>query len=243
MASDLDETIGIDSGGLFDDMSILPSDPCDSDGQPLEVLHDREYRVRAFRRRDDLVLIRGAVRDQKPPGLYLDIDPDPLTIHHMQVDIEVQYPQMEIVSASVEFLSNPNHECPQIVEHYAKLVGLSIARGFTHRVRELFGGPRGCTHTTALLQAMAPVAIQCLWSMQASKARRAESGGGAPITPEQRRMMWQTNLNTCHVWAEDSEWVERLEAGEEMPAPVFVEQRMIDLGLKPDDWRRRMQGG
>jgi len=38
---------------------------------------------------------------------------------------------------------------------------LSIARGFTHKVRGLFGGPRGCTHTTALSQAMAPEAIQC----------------------------------------------------------------------------------
>ena len=48
------------------------------------------------------------------------------------------------------------------------LVGLSIARGFTHRVRELFGGPRGCTHTTALLQAMAPIAMQCFWSMRSA---------------------------------------------------------------------------
>ena len=45
---------------------IIPPDP---DG--LEVLHDREYRVRAFRLSSERVLIRGAVRDQKPPGVYL----------------------------------------------------------------------------------------------------------------------------------------------------------------------------
>jgi hypothetical protein len=169
---------------VFDRSSILPGDPLDEHGRPLEVLHDREYRVRAFRLRDDLVLIRGAVRDQKPPGLYLDIDPDPLTIHHMQVDIEVQYPQLEIVAAAVEFLTHPNRECPHIVDHYDQLVGLSIARGFTHKVRELFGGPRGCTHTTALLQAMAPVAIQCVWSMRMSALRRAESA--ASTAPRRR---------------------------------------------------------
>ena len=227
---------------LFDREDILEADPVDADGAPLEVLHDREYRVRAYRKRDDLVLIRGAVRDQKPPGLYIDIDPDPLTIHHMQVDIEVEYPTMAIVAAAVHFESHPNRECPQIVDHYGKLIGLSIARGFTHRVRELFGGPRGCTHTTALLQAMAPVAIQCMWSMRASKARRAQAGTGEPMTAEQQRMMWQMNLNTCHVWAEDGEWVGRLEAGEEMQAPVFAEERLVSLGLKPEDWRKRMQG-
>ncbi len=63
---------------LFADDSILSDDPVDADGNPLEVLHDREYRVRAFRLASDRVLIRGAVRDQKPPGLYLSEDTKPL---------------------------------------------------------------------------------------------------------------------------------------------------------------------
>mgnify|MGYP002177167728 CR=1 FL=1 len=126
---------------------ILSDDPVDADGNPLEILHDREYRVRAFRLAPDRVLIRGAVRDQKPPGLYLPEDPEPLTIHHMQVDIEVSYPSMEIVAAKVHMETHPNLECTRIEPHYGKLVGLSIARGFTHKVKELFGGPRACTHT------------------------------------------------------------------------------------------------
>jgi hypothetical protein len=230
---------------LFAHDSILPSDPVDDDGAPLEVLHDREYRVRAFRKADDRLLIRGAIRDQKPPGLYIDIDPDPLTVHHMQFDIEVSYPTLEIVAAGVAFESHPNAECPQIVDHYDKLIGLSIARGFTHKVRELFGGPRGCTHTTMLLQAMAPVAMQCLWSMQASTARRAAqsngaTGGAAPVVP--RAELWKMNLNTCHVWAEDSPVVARIVAGEELPAPVFAEARLVSLGLKPAEWRKRIGG-
>jgi hypothetical protein len=229
---------------LFAHDSILPADPMGVDGDPLEVLHDREYRVRAFRKADDVILIRGAVRDQKPPGLYLDVDPDPLTIHHMQVDLEVAFPTLEIIGARVDIEIHPNTTCPSIERHYDKLVGLSIARGFTHKVRELFGGPRGCTHTTALLQAMAPVAVQCMWSMQASNARR---GGTMPtpedVTPEMRRAAWQMNLNTCHVWAEDGEQVARLEAGGDFEPPVWAAERMVQLGLKPDDWRNRMRGG
>ena len=230
---------GPDAASLFDDASILPADPVDESGEPLEVIHDREYRVRAYRKAADRLVLRGAVRDQKPPGLYLDIDPDPLTIHHMQLDLEVAMPSFEIVDAAVEFLSHPNRECPQIVERYRELIGLSNARGFTHEVRELFGGPRGCTHTTALLQAMAPVAIQSMWSMRAANVRSGVTSGGTQL-PEQAQAMWRMNLNTCHVWAEDSDWVASLQAGEEMPPPVFVEERMVSLGLKPDDWRRRM---
>lgn len=216
---------------LFADDPIVPLDPTD-----LEVLHDREYRVRAYRKADDLLLIRGAVRDQKPPGLYLADDPDPLTIHHMQIDLDVAFPSLEIVRAEVEFVTYPNETCGAITAHYEELVGLSIARGFTHKVRELFGGPRGCTHTTALLQAMAPVAVQCFWSMQASTARR----GGAATNPAAGgtppRFAWEMNVGTCHVWAADGDHVAAMEAGEALPVPVFLRDRLTDLGISADAW-------
>ena len=44
---------------MFRSDTILPPDP-----EGLEVLHDREYRVRAYRVSDEELLIRGAVRDQ-----------------------------------------------------------------------------------------------------------------------------------------------------------------------------------
>ncbi len=229
---------------LFDHNEILDSDP------DLEVLHDREYRVRAFRK-DPNILIRGAVRDQKPPFLYLADDPGSLTIHHMQVDLEVAFPTLEIVGAMVHFEMHPNETCPSISDHYEKLIGLSIARGFSHRVRELFGGPRGCTHTTALLQAMAPVAVQCFWSMSASDAKRtaqlaAERGepvpGPRPITKADRDAQWGMNLNTCHIWAEDGQMVSDIRAGVEISAPLFIRKRMGDLGLPPDEWQRRSRG-
>jgi hypothetical protein len=221
--------------------SILPPAP------DLEVLHDREYRVQAYRKADDVIMIRGAVRDQKPPGLYIGTDERPLTIHHMQIDLDVSFPAMEIIAAEVRFVSFPNDICPDIVEHYDNLVGLSIARGFTHKVRELFGGPRACTHTTALLQAMAPVAIQCVWSMRASQARREaaamvaeESPTAMSTSPEQRKAMWQMNINSCHVWAEDSDYVAELERGAPMPAPVFIRGRMAELGIDESEWNTRM---
>jgi hypothetical protein len=215
---------------LFDTDSILPPDP---DG--MAILHDREYRVRAYRKAADRIVIRGAVRDQKPPGLYLPDDPEPLTIHHMRLDIEIEFPSLEIVDAGVLFDAHPMTGCPTITEHYTKLVGLSIARGFTHKVRELFGGPRGCTHTTALLQAMAPVAMQCFWSMRAATAR--EQGietGGVPPRPDDQS--WRVNINTCHMWAEDGDHVAELETGKGFDVPVFLERRLEKLGLDASAW-------
>jgi hypothetical protein len=90
----------------FDTGPILPPPP---DGA-VEILHDREYRVKAFRLGADRLLLQGAVRDQKPPGLYLTEDPDPLTVHHMQLSIELAFPQLDIVSATALFESHPQDE-------------------------------------------------------------------------------------------------------------------------------------
>ncbi|HEX6659489.1 MAG TPA: DUF2889 domain-containing protein [Ilumatobacter sp.] len=224
---------------VFATDGILPPPP--DGGTP--VLHDREYRVRAFRLGDDRILIQGALRDQKPPRLYLQIDPDPLTVHHMQVSIEVSCPELEIVDVTTHFETHPREECPTITGHYDHLVGLSISRGFTHRVRELFGGPRGCTHTTALLQAMAPVAVQCFWSMRAVAAKLA--GQPDPILDPQRDQdqSWRLNVNSCHVWREDGPAVAAREAGVSEPAMVSIRPRLEKFGTSmpngtPSDDRR-----
>jgi hypothetical protein len=216
---------------VFDDIAPHPDgvDPAD------ELVHERAYVVRAYRHGPSTLVLRGAVRDQKPPGLYIPEDPEPLTIHHMVVDLRIEVPSLEIVDANVALEVHPHSECPRIEDHYERLVGLSIARGFTHRVRELFGGPRGCAHTTALLQAMAPVAIQSLFSF-----RKAQQGGGAPgpvSSPETRELVLRSNLNTCHVWAEDGEQVRAIRAGEPMEVPVWIQRRFEKLGLDPNGWR------
>ena len=195
------------------------------------VLHDREYRVRAFRLAADRILIQGAIRDQKPPGLYIQHDPDPLTVHHMQLSVEISFPELEIVAVDTHFETHPREECPDITGRYDLLIGLSIARGFTHKVRELFGGPRGCTHVTALLQAMAPVALQCFWSMRSADAQ--EQGDDEqvlqPMRPDDES--WKLIVGTCHAWAEDSEAVALRRANEVEPVPVFMRGRLRDLGL------------
>jgi hypothetical protein len=217
----------------FDDIVPHP------DGvEPLDLIHERAYVVRAYRKDSQTLVIRGGVRDQKPPGLYVPSDPDPLTVHHMVVDLTIAVPSLEILDARAALETHPHEACPRIEDHYQHLIGLSIARGFTHKVRELFGGPRGCTHTTALLQAMAPVAIQSMWSFRVKAMKEGGTEGGANFsTPESRMQAMAMNLNTCHIWAEDGDQVRGILAGEPMEVPVWIVKRFKQLGLDPTTWR------
>lgn len=204
----------------------------------LQPIHTRTYDVQAWKRSETAIVLRGTVRDVKPPDLYIEGDDEPLTIHHMIVDLEVSFPDLQITAAEVVFESHPHELCPSITEHYGKLVGLSIARGFTHKVRELFAGPRGCSHTTALLQAMAPVAVQCTWSMRVAAARERSARGEPPVamTPELRRRAAMINLNTCHVWDEEGDHAQAVLDGEYRGMPINVRSRLEELGRDPEAW-------
>jgi hypothetical protein len=109
-------------------------------------------------------------------------------------------------------------------------------------VRELFGGPRGCTHTTALLLAMGPVATQCSWSMYATEARREGRSfleSRADMTPEQREMSLRGNLNTCHVWAEDGEMMNAARSGQPVEMMLQVKKRFAEMGVPEAEWSSR----
>lgn len=209
----------------------------------LELIHTRGYDVKGYWRRDGTLLIKGSVRDELPTRLY-DIDDDePLVMHHMVVALTVELPDLLITDVSVEFRSHPHQACPTVIDHYRHLVGLSIARGFTHKVRELFGGPRGCTHTTALLQAMAPVAMQCKLASRMMGLRQSGQDPPAALSaPDLRAARAAGNRNTCHVWAEDGEHLARIVDGSDTTLPIPIAVRIRERGGDPDEWRRQRLG-
>lgn len=184
-----------------------------------------------------MFLMRGVIFDEKPAGLYVKEDPETLWVHHMIVDLEVAFPSLEIVGAHVEFHERPHTHCTDIVPAYDKLVGLSIARGFNAKVKELFGGPRGCTHIGAMLTAMAPVAIQSIWSMRIGSPN-VSSEQRAAMTKEDRRRGYAMNLNTCHMWDENGQMVSEIEQGLPMEVPLWISKRFKKLGLGDEEWEK-----
>jgi hypothetical protein len=180
-------------------------------------------------------MLRGVVCDEKPAGVYVSNDPDPLWMHLMVVDLEITYPTFVIEKASVEFKNHPHLGCTDITDHYKKLEGMSISRGFNAKVKELFAGPRGCTHIGALLSAMAPVAIQTGWSMRAFVVTK-DVDLTTPAIQEQRSRQFAANINTCHMWAEDGEMVTSVRAGNELEMPLSVSIRLRELGRSEEEW-------
>lgn len=212
-------------------MTLLPPD------DELELIHTRQYEARVYQVSDDELLVRGVVSDQKPPGLYIVDDPKPMELHQMKLELRVAIPKLEITDARVVFETHPNSKCPLIAGDYEKLVGLSIARGFTRKIRDLFGGPKGCTHTNALLQAMAPAVIQAMWSVSVRAGRGIPGGQGADDSEARERRMAGT-LNTCHIWAEDGEHVAAIRRGDRSDYPPLpVRERLRELGRDDTTWK------
>ena len=211
-------------------MSLLPDD------SELELIHSRDYETKIYRISDEELLVRGAVSDRKPAGLYILDDPEPLEIHQMQLELRVALPSLEITDARVVFESHPHQHCPMIAADYRKLIGLSIARGFTRKTRDLFGGPNGCTHTNALLQAMAPAVVQSTWSISI-KRQRTEGKRYPNMTAEERENIIRGNLNTCHLWAEDGDHAAAYRAGTSTEYPLIpVKKRLRALGRNEKEW-------
>ena len=201
------------------------------------LIHTRQYQVQAFRMSDERFLLRGAIVDEKPAGLYIENDPDPIWMHHMIVELQIVYPTFLIEKASVEFKNHQHLSCTNITDHYKKLEGMSIARGFNAKVRELFGSSRGCTHIGALLAAMAPVAIQTGWSMRVGTAMASDdSAQSAQDLQEQRVKQFASTINTCHIWDENGAMIAKVRAGEEIEMPLPVVRRLRDLGRDETDW-------
>jgi len=211
-------------------MTLLPND------DDLDLIHTRQYETRVYQSSEDELLVRGVVSDMKPPGLYVVGDPDPLEVHQMQLEMRVSLPELKILKAQVVFETHPHSQCPMIAKDYEKLVGLSIARGFNRKIRDLFGGERGCTHTNALLQAMAPAVIQATWSVSIRKNREQGEGLGLRNAPDRDKRI-AANTNTCHIWSEDGEHVASLRRGDSPPDPLLpIRDRLAKLGREGEEW-------
>jgi hypothetical protein len=195
------------------------------------VLHQRAYEIESVVEDDTHIRLTGHLRDVKPDGLWgIPHDTAPLTVHHMQVDLVIDAYTLVITEAQTTMHVHPHDECPFILAAYGQLVGLSIARGFTHKVRELFGGPRACTHIGALIIAMAPVAIQSMWGFH---RYGASTDDGSEPQPES----FERNRNTCHVWADDGPMFAFVAEHGSPEPPLWAVRRLEEYGMDPAAWR------
>ena len=221
-------------GQVTDTSNRIPAPP----GEEEIPVHNRTYGVQSYRIDGQRMRLRGRVTDTKPAGLYVPNDDEPLDVHDMVVDLVVSYPTLVIETIEVVLDTHPHEMCPSIESSYQQLVGASIARGFSRQITTLFGGPNGCTHVGALLRAMAPVAVQSMYSMQAADPNGVKPWEREERDPEQVKAARAFIRDSCHVWAADGPWLKASEAGETMEAPIWIRRRLDKLGRSDElrDW-------
>lgn len=195
-------------------------------------IHKRTYDCEAFDEGDGRMRVRGRLVDDKPNGLCL-ADGEPLVIHDMVVDLLVRVPDFIIEDVETTMNVHPYQVCTDILVDYQQLVGLSITRGYSRKVRELFGGPGGCSHVGALLQALGPVAVQASWSMVTLHDDPAD-WLAIDDDPDDRARRARLNTNTCHVWAEGGEQITAVELGTSPMRPRWETERLRKLGVPLD---------
>lgn len=127
-------------------------------------LHRRAIEIQGYRRSDGLYDIEASLIDTKPHDFPLaqGVRRAGEPIHAMRLRITVDR-TLTIVDAEAAVDGMPYEgDCNRITSDYRKLVGVAIRPGYTHRLKELFGGVRGCTHLSDLAAMAATAAFQTL---------------------------------------------------------------------------------
>ncbi len=162
---------------------------------PRERLHCRAVSFDGYRRSDGLFDLEAHLVDVKDHDCELlsGVRPAGVPVHDMWVRVTIDSAfNIRDVEAFTESMPYPGY-CDRIVPDYRKLVGANLVSDFRKRVRELFGGTRGCTHITEMLGYLPTAAIQTFAGLQ-----REDSGDAKPF-----------QLDRCHALESTSDAVLR----------------------------------
>jgi len=158
-----------------------------------KLVHNREHSIHTYDLGDHCILIEGSLIDHRYPSSQDETPGDPRLVHDMVVRLKVKGPHMLIQEAEAEMPYHPRKECTVVLPWIQNLVGMSIATGFTMKVKEIIGETKGCAHLTSLVIAMGPCAVQGYWA--AYGVERAEMS--------LREESISKIVNTCYLWRED----------------------------------------
>ena len=178
-----------------------------------EALHRREYDFHGFRRTDGLYDIEGRMTDRKTyafPNRWRGEIKASEPVHDMWIRLTID-DDFTVVDIEVHTAAGPFEICPAITPSFATLKGARIGKGWTHRLKEQFGGVHGCTHHVEMLRAMGTVAFQTIFGAREKLKREqgAPSGDAAETAP--RATTKRPDLiNSCHAFAADGEVVKQI---------------------------------
>lgn len=163
-----------------------------------DALYTRTIRCQARLAAAGEIEVTGRLLDERPDASWWG-EKTGSTVHDMSLTVRVRVADLVVMAVGGSMATHPYTLCPDAVPPLSRLVGLSVARGFTRAVNERLGRQHGCAHLTALVHAMAPVIKQ-----GAGTLREPAPGAADDV--------WF--VNTCHAWREGGPLHARLRAGD-----------------------------
>ncbi len=159
--------------------------------------HTRRFEFNGYHRADGRWDIEGHLTDIKTypvTNVWRGEIPPGEAIHDMFVRLTIDD---DFVVRDIEMTTDagPYRICPDITPNFSALKGVRIQPGWHQRLKEMFGGVKGCVHQAEMLGAMGTVAYQTLFSSR----RKREAGSGAK----------PGIIESCHALKSDGEVVKR----------------------------------
>ncbi len=133
----------------------------------------------------------------KAIGRLHDVKGVPITVHsgreisagedlHIMIVTLTLDNELIITDAHYDMQTVPGDDCIHAADAASKLVGLSVAKGFTKGVQKALSRPSHCNHVFALLTAMAPAIMQGYYSAQQDEDTKLDR--------------WENMIDSCFAW-------------------------------------------
>jgi hypothetical protein len=169
-------------------------------------IHNRTITVSTYTAGDDSIMVEGILKDTRYCSIFSVTTGEqhpPGTVHEIALRLLLGT-RLEILDLEVDMPHMPRNECYEMAQSLEPLLGRRITAGFTSWVKKTFGGPNGCTHLNALLLAMAPTAVQGLYSAAMMKPRTVSE---ASVILDSGYL-----VDSCKIWRSDGPLVRELKA-------------------------------
>ena len=167
-------------------------------------IHTRQIDIATYEYDDQSIIVEGILHDERLMAVFRPTGEkvSPGTVHHMVIRMRVSGPKMVIEDIDVEMQTAPNELCQEALDSLQPVIGIPIVSGFTLRIKELVGGLKGCAHLVALLNAMAPAAVQGAWNAMSRKK----------VDPKHLPTAIERIKDTCMLWRTDGPFMKAYEA-------------------------------
>ncbi len=162
--------------------------------------HTRKILCQGFKRDDGLWDIEGHLTDTKNfpyPHDKKGFLPPGDALHQMSVRVTVdEHFLVHETEACID--ASPFEICPNIIERFQLLKGLTMGLGWRFEIRKRLGGTLGCTH---LVELLAPVATTAFQTIAGSTDANAETVAESIRKENDDKPVV---LDTCHALARSS---------------------------------------